>query len=108
MTDRQYSELPAGPLSGGPVLCMDIDGVASPVGQNQRFDVDAPTPGFVPVPRVSYPVHVHPALPAWMDALEQAFRTLRLGIELAGAVPPLCRSRGAPGRGQVAVPDAGG
>ena len=73
MTDRQYSELPAGPLSGGPVLCMDIDGVASPVGQNQRFDVDAPIPGFVPVPRVSYPVHVHPALPAWMDALEQAF-----------------------------------
>ena len=73
MTGRGHSELPAGPLSGGPALCLDIDGVLSPVGQNHRYDGGAPTPGFVPVPRVGYPVHIHPALPAWMDALEQAF-----------------------------------
>ena len=83
MTDKDCSELPAGPLSGGPVLCLDIDGVASPLGQDNRYDLHAPTPGFVPLPvsddtvtgvqGVGCTVQVHPALTTWARELEQAF-----------------------------------
>lgn len=73
MTEEKYSALPAGPLSGGPVLCLDIDGVASPLGQNNRYDLHAPTAGFVPVAGAGHTMQVHPALPAWIGELEQAF-----------------------------------
>ena len=77
MTDKEYSVLPAGPLSGGPVLCLDIDGVSSPLGQDNRYDLHAPTPGFVPVSSggcgVGCTMQVHPALPGWIGELEQAF-----------------------------------
>ena len=73
MIDKEYSELPAGPLSGGPVLCLDIDGVASPLGQDNRYNLHGPTPGFVPVPGAGHTMQVHPALPAWIGELEQAF-----------------------------------
>ena len=83
MTDKEYSEMPAGPLSGGPVLCLDIDGVTSPLGQDNRYDLHAPTPGFVHLPvsddaekgvlGVGCTMQVHPALPAWIGELEQAF-----------------------------------
>ena len=73
MTDKEYSELPAGPLSGGPVLCLDIDGVSSPLGQDNRYDLHAPTPGFVSAPGHGNVIQVHPALPTWIAELEQAF-----------------------------------
>ena len=83
MTDKEYAELPAGPLSGGPVLCLDIDGATSPLGQDNRYDLHAPTPGFVHLPvsddsekgvlGVGCTMQVHPALPAWIGELEQAF-----------------------------------
>ena len=83
MTDKEYSELPAGPLSGGPVLCLDIDGVTSPLGQDNRYDLHAPTPGFVHLPvssnsekgvqGVGCTMQVHPSLPIWIGELEQAF-----------------------------------
>ena len=73
MTDKEYAEMPAGPLSGGPVLCLDIDGVTSPLGQDNRYDLIGPTPGFVPVPGAGQTMQVHPALPTWMAELEQAF-----------------------------------
>ena len=73
MTDIKRSELPTGPLSGGPVLCLNIDGVLSPLGQDNRYDQDAPTPGFVPVPGVGDSMRVHPTLPVWIAELEHAF-----------------------------------
>ena len=83
MTDKEYSELPAGPLSGEPVLCLDIDGVSSPLGQDNRYDLHAPTPGFVHLPvsddaekgvlGVGCTMQAHPSLPTWIGELEQAF-----------------------------------
>ena len=73
MTDVKDSALPTGPLSGGPVLCLDIDGVLSPLGQDNRYDLHAPTPGFIPVVGAGNTMQVHPALPGWIDELAQAF-----------------------------------
>ena len=60
------------PLSKGSVLCLDIDGVCSPRGQNLRFHCRAPHPGFVTLPSHSV-IHAHPALPKWAAELAQAF-----------------------------------
>lgn len=63
---------PNRPLAEGSVLCLDIDGVCSPFGQNLRFHTRAPHPGFVAYS--SHPaVHTHPALPRWASELAQAF-----------------------------------
>ena len=67
------AELPAGPLSGGPVLCLNIDGTLTPLGYDNRYDQEAPIPGFVPVPGVGDNLQVHPALPVWVTELELAF-----------------------------------
>ena len=74
-TDRNESLLPSAALQGGPVLALDIDGVCSPVGEQvDRYDIDAPTPGFVDVTRqLASVVQVHPALPDWITTLDQAF-----------------------------------
>ena len=54
-----------------PLLCLDIDGVCSPIAQNPRFHCHGPPPGFVDC---GGSAQVHPALPAWVDELERAFR----------------------------------
>ena len=86
MTDRQYSELPTGPLSGGPVLCLDIDGVSSPVDQNHRYDVGAPTPGFVSGSQGELPRACAPGAAGLDGCTGAGLRALRLGIDLVGAV----------------------
>ena len=70
---KRKSPLPSKkPLPEGSVLCLDIDGVCAPFGQNLRFHSRAPHPGFVALP--SHPAaHVHPALPKWASELAQAF-----------------------------------
>ena len=73
MTEIKDSALPPAPLKGGPVLCLDIDGVSSPLGQDNRYDLHAPTPGLVPVAGAGHTMQVHPALPDWIAELEQAF-----------------------------------
>ena len=73
MTEIKDSALPPAPLKGGPVLCLDIDGVSSPLGQDNRYDLHAPTPGLVPVAGAGHTMQVHPALPEWIAELEQAF-----------------------------------
>ena len=60
------------PLPEGSVLCLDIDGVCAPIGQNLRFHCHAPHPGFVVLPRQPV-VQVHPALPKWARELADAF-----------------------------------
>ena len=69
--------LPAGgPITKGPVLCLDIDGVVSPCAQDRRFNINAYPEGFINVEgAISYPVQVHPALPRWLAALEEHFTT---------------------------------
>ena len=64
-----------GQFKQGPVLCMDIDGVAAPTGSTARFDVDNPHThkGFVTFDVGEFPLFVHPALPGWFTELEQAF-----------------------------------
>ena len=54
-----------------PLLCLDIDGVCSPVAQNPRFHCHGPPLGFVDC---GGSAQVHPALPAWVAELERAFR----------------------------------
>ena len=56
-----------------PLLCLDIDGVCAPVGQNPRFHCHGWPPGFVDCGRS---VQIHPALPRWVDELEAAFETV--------------------------------
>ena len=83
MIEEKRSHLSTCPLSGGPLLCLDIDGTTSPLGQDNRYDLHAPTPGFLPLPvssdrkkgvhGVGCKMQVHPALPAWIGELEQAF-----------------------------------
>ena len=60
------------PLGPGAVLCLDIDGVCAPQGQNLRFHRSAPHPGFVMLPS-HRAVHTHPALPKWAAELAEAF-----------------------------------
>ena len=60
------------PLPEGTVLCLDIDGVCAPQGQNLRFHCRAPHPGFVALPSHAA-VHMHPALPLWASELAAAF-----------------------------------
>ena len=64
-----------GQFKQGPVLCMDIDGVAAPTGSTARFDVEDPHThkGFVTFDVGEFPLFVHPALPGWFTELEQAF-----------------------------------
>ena len=67
------SPLPAKkPLLPGTVLCLDIDGVCSPRGQNLRFHVRAPHRGFLTLP-THKAVHFHPSLPQWAAELAEAF-----------------------------------
>lgn len=58
-------------LTKGSVLCLDIDGVCSPLGQNPRFNIFGPHPGFVAPPQRDVPFH--PALPNWLVELDRAF-----------------------------------
>ena len=69
--------LPAsGPITKGPVLCLDIDGVVSPCAQDFRFNINAYPEGFIDVEGMpGGPVQVHPALPRWLAALEEHFTT---------------------------------
>ena len=53
-------------------MCLDIDGVCSPRGQNLRFHVRAPHPGFLTLPTHTA-VHFHPSLPQWVTELAEAF-----------------------------------
>ena len=46
MADKIDSKLPEGPISGDPILCLDIDGVSSPLGQDYRYHVHAPNPFY--------------------------------------------------------------
>ena len=72
LRNRQSPIPPQKPLPEGSVLCLDIDGVCAPKGENLRFHSRAPHPGFVALP--SHPaVHMHPALPKWAAELAQAF-----------------------------------
>ena len=73
MTELKDSALPLAPLSGGPVLCMDIDGVSAPTGTNARFDAFAAPQGFVRFDVDDFPLNVHPALPDWFDELSDAY-----------------------------------
>ena len=56
-----------------PLVCLDIDGVCSPVGQNPRFHCHRWPPGFIDC-RSS--VQIHPALPRWIGEIETAFATV--------------------------------
>ena len=69
--------LPAGgPITKGPVLCLDIDGVVSPLAQDPRFHFRAYPEGFINVEGMpGGPSTVHPALPRWLAALEERFTT---------------------------------
>ena len=72
-TRNKESPIPSRrPLPEGSVLCLDIDGVCAPIGQNLRFHCHAPHPGFVVLPRQPV-VQVHPALPKWARELADAF-----------------------------------
>ena len=68
------SEPPDGPITTGPVLALDIDGVVSPCAQDGRYNISAYPEGFINIPRMpgGY-VQVHPSLPDWLAALEEAF-----------------------------------
>ena len=59
-------------VTKGSVLCLDIDGVCSPLGQNPRFNIFGPHPGFVAPPQRRN-VPFHPALPNWLAELDRAF-----------------------------------
>ena len=72
LRNRQSPLPPQKPLPAGSVLCLDIDGVCAPQGENLRFHCRAPHPGFVALPS-HREVHVHPALPQWAAELAQAF-----------------------------------
>ena len=61
------------PLPPGSVLCLDIDGVCAPIGQNLRFHCHAPHPGFLPQGRRDSVVQFHPALPRWAGRLADAY-----------------------------------
>ena len=70
---NRKSPFPASkPLPKGTVLCLDIDGVCSPRGENLRFHCRAPHPGFRTLPTHTA-VHVHPSLPQWAAELADAF-----------------------------------
>ncbi len=56
-----------------PLLCLDIDGVCSPVGQNPRFHCHRWPPGFIDC---GSSVQIHPALTRWIGELEAAFSTV--------------------------------
>ena len=62
-----------GRIKQGPVLCMDIDGVLVPAACSARHGVFDPPAGFVTFQAYWFPLAVHPALPGWMNELEQAF-----------------------------------
>ena len=79
--ERPDSQVPPGLITKGPVLCVDIDGVLSPVGHDLRYHIEYPPLGFVDVGRNS---QIHPALPGWVRALEGALRAMRLDFELGG------------------------
>ena len=73
LSHKRKSRMPRSqPLPKGSVLCLDIDGVCAPFGQNLRFHSLAPHPGFVSLPTHAA-THVHPALPQWAEELAQAF-----------------------------------
>lgn len=113
MIDGKEADLSAGPLSGGPVLCMDIDGVASPLGQDNRYDLDALPPGFVP-----YPCPSAMTREEWCREWERLCRCIRrcrigaglhtlcLGIHLAGDERKVLLQRQALRCGGLALPDA--
>ena len=56
-----------------PLLCLDIDGVCAPIGQNPRFHCHGWPPGFVDC---GMSVQIHPALPRWVGELEVTFETI--------------------------------
>ena len=73
MTGIRDSVLPPAPLSGGPVLCMDIDGTSAPTGKNACFDVDLPPLGLRFFMVDDFPLSVHPRLPTWFDELSAIY-----------------------------------
>ena len=73
MTEKKRSVLPTATFSGGPVLCIDIDGSAAPTGSNARFNVDQSYEGLVSYFVDDFPLHVHPRLLGWFAELEVAY-----------------------------------
>ena len=70
-TTERYSQPMVSHAEHYPLICLDIDGVCSPIGQNPRFHCHGPPPGFVDCDASA---QVHPALPAWVAELDRAFR----------------------------------
>ena len=70
-TTERYSQPMVSHAEHYPLICLDIDGVCSPIGQNPRFHCHGPPPGFVDC---GASAQVHPALPAWVAELDRAFR----------------------------------
>ena len=68
--ERAESSLPDSMITEGPVLCLDIDGVSSPLGQGGRFDIENPPPGFLADGVMQW----HPALKDWFEQLEKSYR----------------------------------
>ena len=68
---ERYSQVPPGPITQGPVLCLDIDGVLSPLGENVRYNIVYPPEGFVDLGWGAQ--QFHPDLPRWISELEAAY-----------------------------------
>ena len=73
MSHTPYSKPQTQRIGRYPLLCLDIDGVCAPVGQNPRFHCHGWPPGFVDCGRS---VQIHPALPRWVGELEVTFETI--------------------------------
>ncbi len=56
-----------------PLVCLDIDGVCGPIGQNPRFHCHGSPPGFVDC---GNSVQAHPAASRWLTELEAAFASV--------------------------------
>ena len=85
MTDKEYAEMPAGPLSGGPCCAWISDGVSSPVGQDNRYDPACADSRVCVCPR-AWQRHTGATGAAHLDRRAGAgLRALRLGVDLAGA-----------------------
>ena len=69
----QGSRPQRGRIERYPLLCLDIDGVCAPIGQNPRFHCHGPPPGFVDC---GMSVQMHPAVPGWLAEMEAAFASV--------------------------------
>ena len=74
MSDSSSHSRPQrGRIENYPLLCLDIDGVCAPIGQNPRFHCHGPPPGFVDC---GMSVQMHPAVPGWLAEVEAAFESV--------------------------------